>query len=151
MPEKIGPDSTANGRPQADGKECTVKLLSPAQCRDLIARISSQKCDGSSSDEGQLVILDVRTAQEYGSGHLNGSINMDFRSPSFADELARLDRSKPYLVYCRTGVRSSRAAALMRSLGFQEVYDLAGGMVGWQRDGFEVVSDHAPGKAVIPG
>jgi len=43
--------------------------------------------------------------------------------------------------YSRTGVRSGRAAALMKSLGFQEFYDLAGGMVGWQKEGFEIGSD----------
>ena len=87
------------------------------------------------------MILDVRTAQEYSSGHLKDSINLDFRSPSFADELAMLDRGNAYLVYCRTGVRSGRAAALMKSLGFRELYDLAGGIAGWQREGFEIVSD----------
>jgi rhodanese-related sulfurtransferase len=87
------------------------------------------------------MILDVRTAQEYCSGHLSGSINLDFRSASFADELARLDRSKPYLVYCRTGVRSGRATALMKSLGFREIYDLAGGIAGWQREGYKIASE----------
>lgn len=88
-----------------------------------------------------LVILDVRTAQEYRAGHLEGSINLDIRSPSFTEELDALDRSRAYLVYCRTGVRSGRAAALMRSLGFSELYDLEGGMVSWLREGFELVSD----------
>ncbi len=83
------------------------------------------------------MILDVRTAQEYSSGHLKDAINLDFRSPSFADELAGLDRGNVYLVYCRTGVRSGRAAALMKSLGFRDLYDLAGGVVGWLREGFE--------------
>jgi rhodanese-related sulfurtransferase len=86
------------------------------------------------------MILDVRTAQEYRSGHLSDSINLDFRSASFANDLARLDRSKPYLVYCRTGVRSARTAALMKSLGFREIYDMAGGIAGWQREGLEIVS-----------
>jgi rhodanese-related sulfurtransferase len=151
MIEKRMSSSSANSGQQVDADNCKVMLLCPSECRDLIERFCSPKLGGASSDSRNLVILDVRTAQEYGSGHLNGSINLDFRSPSFADELTALDRSYAYLVYCRTGVRSSRAAALMRSLGFREVYDLAGGMVGWQRDGFEVVSDGAPGKAVIPG
>lgn len=141
MPEKSSPYSPANCRPQADGKECTAKLLSPAQCQDLIARISGQKCGGISSEGGSLLVLDVRTAPEYHAGHLKGSINLDIRSPSFADELDALDRGRAYLVYCRTGVRSSRAVAIMRSLGFKELYDLAGGLVGWQREGFGVNSD----------
>lgn len=87
------------------------------------------------------MILDVRTPLEFSSGCIRGSINLDFRSTSFADELDKLDRGNAYLVYCRTGVRSGRATALMKSLGFLELYDLAGGMVGWQREGFEIVSD----------
>jgi rhodanese-related sulfurtransferase len=141
MTGKNGPDIPANGRPPSYGKECAVRLLSPAQCRDLLARISGPECGGTSSEEGSLLILDVRTAPEYHAGHLMGSINLDIRSPSFADELDALDRGRAYLVYCRTGVRSSRAVAIMRSLGFRELYDLAGGLVGWQREGFGVSSE----------
>lgn len=146
MTEKLGPNFLANSRPQADSKECAVRQLSPAQCRDLIARISGQKCGSTSSDEVSLLILDVRTAPEYRAGHLKGSLNLDIRSPSFADELDALDRNRAYLVYCRTGVRSSRAVAIMRSLGFRELYDLAGGMECWQREGFGVSSDAGSSK-----
>lgn len=146
MTEKMGPDLPANGSPKADCKEGVVRLISPAQCLILIARISGPKCGGTSSEEGSLMILDVRTAQEYHAGHLKGSINLDIRSPSFADELDALDRGRAYLVYCRTGVRSSRAVAIMRSLGFKEIYDLAGGFVGWQREGFGVSSDAGRAK-----
>jgi rhodanese-related sulfurtransferase len=124
-----------------DAKDCRVMQLCPSECRDLINRLSEPQCRVASLDRRCLMILDVRTAQEYRSGHLSGSINLDFRSASFADELARLDRSKPYLVYCRTGVRSARTAALMKSLGFREIYDLAGGIAGWQREGLEIVSE----------
>lgn len=92
------------------------------------------------------MILDVRTAQEYQASHLVGSMNLDFRAPSFADELDALDRSGAYLVYCRTGVRSSQAVAIMRSLGFRELYDLAGGLVAWQREGFGVSSKAGSSK-----
>ncbi len=123
-----------------DAEDCKVVQLCPSECRDLINRLSGPQSKDTSSDRRCLIILDVRTAQEYRSGHLSGSINLDFRSASFADELARLDRSKPYLVYCRTGVRSARTAALMKSLGFREIYDMAGGIAGWQRECYEIVS-----------
>jgi len=129
-----------------DAEDCKVMQLCPSECRDLINRLSGPQSKDTSSDRRCLIILDVRTAQEYRSGHLNGSINLDFRSTSFADKLARLDRGKPYLVYCRTGVRSGRAAALMKSLGFQWLYDLTGGITGWQSEGFEIVSDVESGQ-----
>jgi rhodanese-related sulfurtransferase len=141
MLKKRMPSFPANAERLADAEECIVKLLCPAEFRDLIERHSGQQCGDTSSGRRCLVILDVRTPQEYSSGHLNGSINMDFRSTSFADELAMLDRGNAYLIYCRTGVRSGRAAALMKSFGFLEIYDLAGGIVGWQREGFEIVSE----------
>ena len=87
------------------------------------------------------MILDVRTAQEYDSGHLNGSINLDFKSPSFKDQIASLDRNKAYLIYCRTGVRSGRCVQLMMSLGFRELYNLTRGIEQWQREGYKVVLD----------
>ncbi len=141
MLEKRMPSTPANAERPVDADECKVMQLCPCECRDLMERLFGPQYGNTSSDRKCLVILDVRTPQEYSFGHLNGSINLDFRSTSFADELAALDRGNAYLVYCRTGVRSGRAAALMKSLGFRELYNLAGGMVGWQREGFEVVSD----------
>jgi rhodanese-related sulfurtransferase len=135
------PSSPANAERLADAEESIVKQLPPLEFRDLIKRLSGPQYGETSSDRRCLVILDVRTLQEYRSGHLNGSINLDFRSASFADELEVLDRDNAYLVYCRTGVRSGRAATLMKSLGFREIYDLAGGIAGWKREGFEIVSD----------
>jgi phage shock protein E len=141
MLEKRMTSSLANAERPADAKEGTVKQLRPLEGRDLIERLSGPHCKDASSDDRCLVILDVRTPQEYRSGHLNGSINLDSKSTSFAGDLAVLDRGNAYLVYCRTGVRSGRTAALMNSLGFMEVYDLAGGIAGWQKEGFEIVSD----------
>jgi rhodanese-related sulfurtransferase len=121
MSEKLEPNSSAN----EERPECIVKQLSPFECREL-------EC---------LVILDVRTPLEYSSGHLNGSINLDFKSPSFIDQIARLDRDKAYMLYCRTGIRSARALLLMRSLGFTKLYNLTKGIEQWQREGYEVVLD----------
>jgi rhodanese-related sulfurtransferase len=146
MHEERMHSTSANSGKQTDANEFTVRLLSPAECRDLIERLFGPKCRSVSSDGRCLTILDVRTAKEYRAGHLVGSINLDFRSPSFSDELKALDRNSAYLVYCRTGVRSSRTAALMRSLGFRELYDLAGGLVSWQREGFWVSSDAGSSK-----
>jgi phage shock protein E len=117
-----------------------VEQLSPLECRDLVDRLSDPPFRDNSVDAKCLVILDVRTAQEYVLGHLNGSINLDFKSPSFRDEIARLDRDEAYLLYCRTGRRSARAVMLMSSLGFKELYNLTKGIEQWQREGYEVIS-----------
>jgi len=124
-----------------DAEECMVKQLSPTECRDLVGRLSGIPSQDISSDAKCLVILDVRTPPEYICGHLFGSINLDFKSHSFRDQIAKLDRNNAYLLYCRTGRRSARAVMLMRSLGFSELYNLTKGIEQWQREGYEVVLD----------
>jgi len=88
-----------------------------------------------------LVILDVRTPQEYADGHLDQAINVDFYSTDFPQILNRLDRQKTYLIYCHSGVRSSRSTELMGEMGFQQIYDLVGGIDQWQREGFATTID----------
>ncbi|MFQ5996774.1 MAG: pyridoxal-phosphate dependent enzyme [Dehalococcoidales bacterium] len=83
-------------------------------------------------DNQNLVIIDVRTAEEYASGHLEKAINLDYYAVTFRDELNELDRSKTYLIYCKTGERSAVTSDLMKALGFARVYDMPGGMVGWE-------------------
>jgi len=80
------------------------------------------------------VILDVRTPQEYSDEHLANSVNLDFYSEGFRDELNALDKTKTYVVYCRSGNRSGQAVAIMEKLGFQRIYD-AGGIVEWKKQG----------------
>ena len=85
------------------------------------------------------VILDVRRDSEYREGHLENALNLDYYASSFADELDKLDKDKSYLVYCRSGSRSSGAARMMEELGFKKVYNMLGGITDWQDEGFSVV------------
>ncbi len=75
-----------------------------------------------------VVILDVRTDPEVAEGMIDGAIQIDYRSENFAEEVAKLDTTKTYVVYCRTGGRSSAASKLMtEELGFKKVNNLLGG------------------------
>lgn len=76
------------------------------------------------------VLLDVRTAEEFQSGHLNKAINYDVNASNFEQNIAALDKSSTILVYCRSGSRSAHAANVLRKKGFQ-VIDLAGGIGAW--------------------
>lgn len=78
-----------------------------------------------------LVVLDVRTPEEFATGHLPGATLIDFSAPDFATEIGRLDRAAPYLVYCRSGNRSGQAVAAMAALGFTDVTDVDGGIAAW--------------------
>jgi rhodanese-related sulfurtransferase len=82
--------------------------------------------------KGELVVLDVRTPGEYARGHLEDAININFWDKGFTDSVAKLDKSRTYLVYCSSGVRSRGAMKKMRSLGFGRVYNLRGGMIAWR-------------------
>ena len=77
-------------------------------------------------------IIDVRTPSEFSKGHLNYALNVDWNGNDFENQISTLDKSKPVLVYCLSGGRSSAAAAKMRSEGFQQVYELAGGIMKWR-------------------
>lgn len=83
-----------------------------------------------------LVVLDVRTPEEFAAGRLNGAQLLDFQSAAFVDELGALDRDTPYLVYCRSGNRSAQAVAKMQELGFTTVFEMAGGVTAWQEAGY---------------
>ncbi|MDH5609692.1 MAG: rhodanese-like domain-containing protein [Cyclobacteriaceae bacterium] len=79
------------------------------------------------------VILDVRTRAEQQGGVINGQRNMNVMDPMFKDQAAKLDKSKTYLVYCRSGARSARACSILGKLGFEQVYNLRGGYMAWER------------------
>ena len=85
-----------------------------------------------------LVVLDVRTPEEVAAGHLPGQRNIDFYDADFVSQLDELDKDVPYLVYCRSGNRSEVAVQQMRDLGFTTIYELEGGVLGWQQAGFEL-------------
>ena len=85
------------------------------------------------------VIIDVRTSEEFAGGHIEGAILIDFNSENFIDEIGKLDRNLTYLIYCRTARRSSLALDDMKDLGFTRVYNMKGGIVRWEEEGYHVV------------
>jgi rhodanese-related sulfurtransferase len=76
-------------------------------------------------------LIDVRTPGEFAGGYIKGAININYQGDSFEAEIARLDKNRPTLVYCQAGGRSSEACEYMGKQGFKEIYDLQGGMNGW--------------------
>ncbi|MFL0682598.1 MAG: rhodanese-like domain-containing protein [Algoriphagus aquaeductus] len=81
------------------------------------------------------MVLDVRTPEEVAEGHLAGSVNINFLGDNFANEIQTLDKKKTYLLYCRSGSRTRRAADLMQKSGFKHVYMLEGGITAWNAAG----------------
>lgn len=79
-----------------------------------------------------VVRLDVRTPLEYAEGHIDDAINIDVLSDSFADKAARLPKNRTIALYCRSGNRSKKAAAILADKGYK-VIELATGYNGWQK------------------
>jgi phage shock protein E len=91
--------------------------------------------------EKKYAVLDVRTKAEFVAGHIPGAINIDVNDPQFEQKIAKLKKDTPYLVQCRSGARSTRACEKMTGLGFKELYNLEGGILAWQKQGKEVVTE----------
>jgi rhodanese-related sulfurtransferase len=85
------------------------------------------------------LVLDVRTAAEVAEGHLPNAVNIDIYGSDFMAKVQELPKDREILVYCTVGARSQQAADILSKQGFAKVYNLDGGIVAWQRNGFEVV------------
>ncbi len=76
------------------------------------------------ADASKFTVIDVRTAEEYKSGHVDGALNIDFLKNDFDSQIGKLDKSKTYKVYCRSGNRSGQAEKKMKAIGITDVENL---------------------------
>ncbi len=109
--------------------------------------VALDKFDHLLSEKSNAIILDVRTPQEFVGGHISGAVNLDIYDNGFKDALGKLDKSRPVLVYCKSGGRSESAMKMMGQMGFNEVYNLQGGMLAWSNAGKPVDNGGAAPKA----
>jgi rhodanese-related sulfurtransferase len=85
------------------------------------------------------VLIDVRKPEELQPGIIEGAINIDYTDSSFTERVGKLDKTKSYFVYCKSGKRSSAAVVEMEKLGFKNMFVLEGGYTTWQDAGLETV------------
>ncbi|MES2595516.1 MAG: rhodanese-like domain-containing protein [Verrucomicrobiota bacterium] len=85
--------------------------------------------------DGKVTVVDVRTAEEFKDGHIQGAKNIDITEKDFDAKLGALDKSKPVLVHCQAGGRSTRSLPSFEKLSFPQVYHLDGGYNGWMKAG----------------
>ncbi len=116
---------TASSQPKTS-KTSVIQNVSAKQAAELLAK------------QPDLGIIDVRTPQEFAQGHLKGAINVNFKAPDFDQKLAKLDKTKPYLLHCRSGHRSGNALRHFRALGFRKIYHMNKGMNDWLANGLPV-------------
>ena len=80
------------------------------------------------------ILLDVRTPEEFESGHLPGALNINIMGHEFHEQIEDLDREREYFVYCKAGGRSSNACRYMETQGFSKLHNLVGGITAWNGD-----------------
>ena len=90
--------------------------------------------------EENVVVLDVRTYEEFTQSHIPDALNIDVQGDYFNADVSALDKSKSYAVYCRSGVRSALASEVMAQIGIANVYNLAGGIMEWLESGRATVN-----------
>jgi phage shock protein E len=107
--------------------------ISFAFCTNAQNKLSPNAFEQKIQGDG-VQLIDVRTPAEYKAGFIKNARNINFNSESFSTEVATLDKQRTVYVYCAVGGRSSKASALLLSMGFKKVIDLQGGFNAWQAE-----------------
>ena len=76
-------------------------------------------------------LIDVRSPEEYNSGHIDDAVNIDINQVDFKEKIQGFDKNKPVYIYCHSGGRSNKASKIMEELGFKTIYDFSGGWKAW--------------------
>src|SRR5438093_2014746 len=105
---------------QTDGKPAAAEGKSAAAVKNIDAHEAAKLLQ----ENKRIVVLDVRTAEEFAAGHIAGAKNVDFHGPDFEKKLSALEKKQAYLVHCAAGGRSAKTRELMKKLQFQTIYHL---------------------------
>lgn len=89
-------------------------------------------------DLEDIQLVDVRTPEEFKEGFIANAQNIDYFSDTFDEDIEKLDKSKPVIVYCKSGGRSAKCADKLLEAGFVKVYDLEGGISKWKHKGLDI-------------
>jgi rhodanese-related sulfurtransferase len=120
---------------------CAVTLLAadptPEAGKAAITHVDAAAA-GKLVANKKVVVLDVRTPQEYKAGHIAGATNIDFLAATFEGRIANLDTNQAYLVHCASGGRSTRCLPVLQKHGFKLIYHLDGGIKAWEKAGLAV-------------
>lgn len=113
----------------------TAEMTEPAPAQSSVSRnVSVSEARALLEADDAPMVIDVRTPEEFAAGHIEGATNINFRSGDFAAQIAKLDKSQPYLLHCKSGSRSARALAEMEARGFENVAHMTEGYDGWSAE-----------------
>jgi len=97
--------------------------------------VNSKEVNAMLQKDKKFIVLDVRTAEEFNAGHIQGAINIDIKQPDALSKIGKLDHNAKYIVHCRTNHRSKIAVDHMVQSGFKTVYQMMDGFMGWNQNG----------------
>ena len=103
-----------------------------AQENPNVTRISWDEAKTAMAKK-DIVLVDVRTPEEYVAGSVQGAENIDFLGENFKEEFAKFDKEKPVYIFCQSGNRSEKAGKVLSEMGFEEIYDIESGYLGWKK------------------
>ena len=115
-----------NDQTESETKPQVIKNITVEEAHAIIE---------NNENSNNVVIIDVRKPEEFNQEHIQDATNIDFYSDNFKDELNKLDKTKTYVIHCRSGSRSAQALEMMKQLGFREAYNM-GGIIQWKENGF---------------
>jgi len=134
--------TTAFAQKPADKKQPAA--AKPAETKGKVQDVTVDGAEKLIESRKDLVVLDVRTIEEYDMAHIPGAKNASFIDREFDEQLKEFE-GKPVLVHCAAGNRSLRAVMKMQADGkFPEIYHLPGGFSAWQEAGKSVVKTVKP-------
>ncbi len=125
----VQPAAAPQGNPS---DQAAGAVAEPATVNTKIAPADYQTQFGAGAEH---LLLDVRTPEEFASGHIAGAVNISVEQ--LAGRLSEVPQDKPVVLYCRSGNRSGQAAQILEQAGYTQIYDL-GGIVAWAEQGYPV-------------
>ncbi len=106
-------------------------MFNDANINSKVLNLDSSTFSEKLKNDPDAVLIDVRTKGEFLSGHIPNSKLIDLMNPLFLQEIEKLDKTKNYYLYCRSGNRSYHAGMAMLRMGFNKVYNLQSGILEW--------------------
>lgn len=111
------------------------------QAKDVVSKTNISLITAAELNQisDSILIIDVRTPEEFASGHIENSININMQSVDFMEQIATLEKGQSVYLYCKKGGRSNRAARMIQEMEFKNIYDLKGGILQWEKEGYKTI------------
>ncbi len=110
------------------------KISTPTTSTKVIHRVDTKTFAKTIEELPDEQIVDVRTPGEFAEGAIDNAVNMNYHDSDFAEQaVGKLDKNKPVMLYCAGGVRSAKAAKILKKQGFTQIYDLEKGYSSWKK------------------